>query len=261
MRFTIIDKLQMDLHLLLTYAYICRLHFQNNQTVNGKTSVFLLSLLITCLFNSCGNSGKSSDVWDSNSDSVATGSTAVDESPEFYSDLKMFELHGSVKQCNVSTYYDVKVDDRQNVDTTGLSPRTVTLDFDQAGGYLTTDSELVKRDKEGRITYWRDRRPNVAGVHPGLLRDTLSYTHVNDNVLKSSGMGEFAVTVYDNDGKVIGQYSEPDVDGTQMAAFNIYRKFDEGGNWIERLTVWTSSSQGGRPHISYSFEHRDIIYY
>ena len=46
-----------------------------------------------------------------------------------------------------------------------------------------------------------------------------------------------------------------------MTANNIYRKFDKNGNWTERLTVWTTRSAGGRPHVSYSLEQREIEYY
>lgn len=177
-------------------------------------------------------------------------------------DLRLFELQGDVKECVRTVFYNVKVvDDNPVVDTAKVNCRTTQLYFDELGNYVTTTSELVKRDDKGRITYWRDRRPNSKGVDPGFLRDTLNYKYVNHNLVESSGMGEFAVTVYDNKSRVVGQYSEPAVDGTVMSAFNVYLKEDADGNWTERLTVWTTKAPSGRPHVNYTLERREIKYY
>lgn len=180
-----------------------------------------------------------------------------------YSDLRMFELKGPVKECIKETFYSVELleNDSYKVDSTASKRHTATLYFDKLGNYVPSASEKVDRDEKGRIVYWRDKRPNAKGVDPGMLRDTLRYTHVNGNVLQSKGMGEFAVTVYDADNRIVGQYSDPDVDGTQMAAFNIYREFDNRGNWTKRVTVWTTQSAGGRPHVSYTLDNRTITYY
>ncbi|MBD5317616.1 MAG: hypothetical protein HDS11_08105 [Bacteroides sp.] len=181
---------------------------------------------------------------------------------EPYSDLKMFELRGPVKGCVKETFYDVDMGpDSLIVNDDEQVRRRTELYFDRTGNYVVSNSEKIERDAKGQITYWRDNRPNNPKTHPGMLRDTLRYTHVNNNVLQSSGMGEFAVTVYDNEGRIVGQYSEPDIDGTQMAAFNVYRIFDSYGNWTERLTVWTSQSAHGKPHVSYTLDRRDISYY
>lgn len=177
-------------------------------------------------------------------------------------DLRLFELQGNVRQCVRTAFYDVKiVNDNPVVDTTKVKPRITDLYFDKLGNYVTSSSELVKRDESGRITYWRDNRPNTSGLHPGYLRDTLNYKYINHNLLQSSGMGEYAVTVYDNRSRVVGQYSEPAVDGAVTSAFNVYLNEDEQGNWTERLTVWTTKSPKGRPHVSYTLERRKITYY
>lgn len=200
------------------------------------------------------------EVWNSgDGDSVAAVSSGR---PAGYSDLRMFELKGPVRYCTNRAFYDVRMEGSAPVVDTAVSkPRVTRLYFDRMGGYVTSKDELVKRDDRGRITYWRDRRPNSAGVHPGMLRDTLAYRHVSDNVLESTGMGEKAVTVYDNDGRIVGMCSEPGIDGTGMSAFNIYRAFDQRGNWTERVTVWTTRSRGGMPHVSYSVDRREITYY
>lgn len=185
------------------------------------------------------------------------------ETPEEYSDLRLFELKGPVKECVKETFYDVTLDSEEkiSVDSAADKRHTSSLYFDKLGNYVAGEYERVDRDDKGRIIYWRDRRPNARGVDPGMLRDTLRYTHLNSNVLQSKGMGEYAVTVYDNDNRIVGQYSEPDVDGTQMSAFNIYRRFDDRGNWTERLTVWTTRSAGSRPHVSYTLDNRKVTYY
>ena len=222
-----------------------------------------IAATLCVISSSCDNENQSVNnneyVWDSSSSDQSTGERGE------YSDMKMFELKGPVKECRKETFYDITVAEEDNskvtVDSAADKRPTSTLYFDKLGNYVPSASERVDRDDKGRIIYWRDSRPNAKGVDPGMLRDTLRYTHVNNNVLQSKGMGEFAVTVYDNDNRIIGQYSNPDVNGTQMAAFNIYRTFDERGNWTERITVWTTQSAGGRPHVSYTLDSRQISYY
>ena len=184
------------------------------------------------------------------------------ESANEYSDLRMFEFKGKVKSAVRETFYNVTLENGEFVvDTTAATRRTVNLYFDELGNYVPSRDELLKRDEQGRLTYWRDRRPNARKVDPGVLRDTLAYEHLSDNVLFSSGMGETAVTVYDNDNRIVGQYSKPDIDGVTMSAFNIYRNQDDQGNWTERSTVWVSNAPGKKPHISYTVDRRTIEYY
>jgi len=202
---------------------------------------------------------KDKDIWvsEETTDSVSTTATQTG-----YSDLRMFELKGNVKECITYSYYNISLNNNEPVvDTAIVKPRVTRLYFDRMGGYVKAADELIKRDDHGRIIYWRDRRPNAKGVHPGMLRDTLHYRHVNDNIIESSGMGEEAVTVYDNDGKIVGMCSEPGVKDSGMSAFNIYRHFDSQNNWVERVTVWTTRSSGGMPHVSYSLDRRTITYY
>lgn len=220
-------------------------------------SLFSGFLCLMWAFQSCNTDKKSSD--------AAQSETTFSESEKLAPtapDIRLFELQGDVKECERTVYYNVKVvDDSPVVDTAKVKSRTTQLYFDELGNYVTTANELVKRDDKGRITYWRDKRPNSKGVDPGFLRDTLSYKYVNHNLLETSGMGEFAVTVYDNKSRVVGQYSEPAIDGTVMSAFNVYLKEDEQGNWTERMTVWTTKAPSGKPHVSYTLERRKIRYY
>ena len=179
-----------------------------------------------------------------------------------YSDLRMFELTGNVKSAECTTFYNVTAEGKDfKVDTAANARRTVSVYFDKLGNYVPSEHEIVKRDSLGRLTYWRDRRPNAAKVDPGVLRDTLAYTYENDYVLLSSGMGELALTVYDSENRIVGQYSKPDVDGVRMSAFNIYTKTDDQGNWTERTTVWVSNAPGKRPHVTYTTDSRIIEYY
>lgn len=218
----------------------------------------VISVLTACAVMACARTDKPASAfeWDEPVDKSRT--LGADE----YSDLKMFELCGPVKECTKLTYYGVDATgSRPDIDTTRATRRETQLYFDKLGNYVVSEYEKVERDPQGRIVHWRDKRPNNIGTHPGMLLDSLRYTHINNNVLQSKGMGEFAVTVYDNEGRIVGQYSDPEVDGAKMAAFNVYREFDEQGNWTERLTVWTTQSAGGRPHVSYSLDRRAITYY
>lgn len=224
-----------------------------------KTSSALTFLAAATIFFLPACSGNNvADEW--NSETSADLSRELE--PEGYSDLRMFELQGPVKECVKQTFYSVKMQaDTFAVDTMPETIHRSELYFDKLGNYVPSSNERIDRDDKGRITYWRDSRPNAKGVDPGMLRDTLRYTHINNNVLQSKGMGEFAITVYDNEGRIVGQYSDPDVKGTQTAAFNVYRSFDSMGNWTERLTVWTTQSAGGRPHVSYTVDRRTVTYY
>lgn len=221
-------------------------------TLNIMLAAFAL------VMTGCSKKGDT-EVWDSEgSDSVV--SAQISDSTEF-TDLRLFELKGKVKNVKRSTYYEVSFFGKDPVISQDSQPRVTTLTFSELGQYVCSPSELVKRDDRGRIIYWRDNRRNAKSVHPGLLRDTIAYNYLNNNVVETGGMGEFAVTVYDNEPRVVGMFSDPDIAGSEMTANNIYRKFDQNGNWTERLTVWTTRSAGGRPHVSYSLEQREIEYY
>ncbi len=212
----------------------------------------------TCLFVSCQSIDNGAD-----SEEVVSSRTKSVEKTTPYSDLKMFELSGPVKECVSETFFNCDYKDNKiYADTNDLSRRSIQVAFDREGRYVVAKNELIQRDEKGRMTYWRDSRPNDAKMHPGVLRDTLAYTHLNDNVLESSGMDEYAVTVYDNQGRVAGMYSQnATVANAVMSAFNVYRKEDRQGNWTERLTVWTSRGANGKPHVSYSLTRRSITYY
>ena len=42
---------------------------------------------------------------------------------------------------------------------------------------------------------------------------------------------------------------------------NIYRAEDSRGNWTERLTIWVTQGRTSAPHLSYTLDRREIIYY
>lgn len=178
------------------------------------------------------------------------------------SDLSLFELRDRVKRVTTNTYYNVTLDaDSVIIDSVPANVVTTEIYFDSLGHYVPRRDERLRRDEWGRIVRWEDRRPNLRRVHGGFLKDTLSYRHVSSNVVQSTGMGDYSITVYDDRRRVVGQYTDPLADGEHTAVFNLYRDEDERGNWTERLSVWTTQSTGSRPHISYSLDRREIVYY
>lgn len=177
-------------------------------------------------------------------------------------DLSLFELRHRVKKVVKTTYFRATPGpDSVAVDTASAHVTVTVAYFDSLGNYVARRDERIVRDDLGRMIRWEDRRPNLRRLHGGFLKDTLSYRHISPNVVETSGMGDFAVTVYDDDRRIVGQYTDPLVDGDHTAVFNLYRASDSRGNWTERLGVWTTQSQGSRPHLSYTLERREIVYW
>lgn len=179
-------------------------------------------------------------------------------------DLSLNELTGRVKSVRTTTFYKAAPDrDFVNVevDTMPENMMVTTVYFDSLGTYVARRDERIRRDAEGRMTRWEDRRPNLNRQHGGFLKDTLSYEHISPYLLSTEGMAEYATIVYDERHRVVGQYSAPAVDGETSAVFNLYRTEDEEGNWTERLSVWNTAQPGDRPHTSYTLERREITYY
>lgn len=178
------------------------------------------------------------------------------------SDLALFELRHRVRNVTTTTYYNVTPGpDSVAVDTMPENRLTTVIYFDSLGRYVQRRDERIRRDSLGRIIRWEDHRPNLRRLHGGFLKDTLSYRHLSSNVVQTSGMGDYAITVYDDDHRIVGQYTDPLVDGEHTAVFNIYRAEDSRGNWTERLSTWTTQTPGQRPHISYTLDRREIAYY
>lgn len=222
--------------------------------INTPILRMIPGLLYLALATSCH------DNLTSGSDDVRESST--DEELFETSDLSLFELRHRVKRVTTTTFYNViPGPDSIAIDTTAVKPLVTTVYFDQLGHYVPRRDERVKRDEWGRIIRWEDRRPNLRRLHGGFLKDTLTYRHDSPNVVRTSGMGDYAVTVYDNNRRVVGQYTDPLADGEHTAVFNLYRNEDRRGNWTERLSVWTTQTPGSRPHVSYSLDRRDIVYY
>ena len=177
-------------------------------------------------------------------------------------DLSLFELRHRVKSVHTTVYYNVVPGgDSVAVDTTAQNVVKTVVYFDSLGNYVPRRDERIKRDEYGRIVRWEDRRPNLRRVHGGFLKDTLTYRHISPNVVQSAGMGDYAITLYDDNRRVVGQYTDPIAAGEQSAVFNLYRSEDERGNWTERLSVWTTQAPGSRPHVSYTLTRRDIKYH
>lgn len=177
-------------------------------------------------------------------------------------DLSLFELRHRVKSVHSSVFYNVVPGvDSVAVDTAAQNVVRTVVYFDSLGNYVPRRDERIKRDEYGRLVRWEDRRPNLRRVHGGFLKDTLTYRHISPNVVQSAGMGDYAITVYDDNRRVVGQYTDPIAAGEQSAVFNLYRSEDEKGNWTERLSVWTTQAPGSRPHVSYTLTRRDIKYY
>ncbi len=220
-----------------------------------KLSHKLLSLSILLASTAaCSHVGEGDDVYDNpNKDEAGVFET---------SDLSLFELRHKVKRVTRTTYLNVRQEkDSLVVDTTAANRLETTIYFDSLGQYVPRRDERLRRDKEGRIIRWEDRKPNLRRLHGGFLKDTLTYEHLSDNVVCSGGMGDYAITVYDDKHNIVGQYTDPLVDGEHTACFNVYRDFDDHGNWTERMSVWTTQSTGQRPHVSHTLERREITYY
>ncbi|MCH5326146.1 MAG: hypothetical protein J1E29_02955 [Duncaniella sp.] len=205
------------------------------------------------LLTACSGLGPDTDV---------TPGGAVGEGVFDSTDLSLFELRHRVKRVTKTTYWRATPDvDSVAVDTAAAHVTVTVAYFDSLGNYVARRDERLRRDEFGRIIRWEDHRPNFNRQHGGFLKDTLSYEHVSANVVKSNGMGDFAVTVYDDDHRIVGQYTDPAVDGEHTAVFNLYRAEDLHGNWLERLSVWTTQQPGQKPHISYTLDRREIVYY
>jgi len=176
-------------------------------------------------------------------------------------DLRSYELKGNVKSSKTTSFFGVKVNGEEvTVDSTKMTSSTAY--FDKLGGYVAKENERIRRDKEGRIIRWEDRRPNLKSAHPGFLKDTLTYEYVTPNQLVSRGRGAMSVIVFDDDCKIVGQFIHPTFADAEMSAFNVYKEFDPRGNWTERLTVWTSRGAGeSLPKVNYSLDRREIVYY
>lgn len=213
-------------------------------------SVFLVQLFPACSGGEAGGGLSPFSLEDS------------DDSPFESADLGLLELVHRVKRVEKTTYYNVVPGpDSVLIDTMAANRLQTVVYFDSLGNYVQRRDERIERDELGRIVRWEDRRPNHYRLHGGFLKDTLGYHHVSPNVVESDGMGDFAVTVYDDRHRIVGQYTDPRIDGEHTAVFNIYRQDDERGNWTERLSVWTTQTPGNRPHISYTLDRREITYY
>ena len=219
----------------------------------------LLSLGFAAIFASCSG-GHNYVPFDDDGGLGRDGASGPEATTT--SDLALFELRDRVKRVTTTTYYNVTPGpDSVAIDTLPANRLTTVVYFDSLGRYVPRRDERLRRDEQGRIIRWEDRRPNLRRLHGGYLKDTLTYRHTSPNVVQTSGMGDYAVTVYDDNHRIVGQYTDPLVDGEHTAVFNIYRDGDQRGNWTERLSVWTTQTPGARPHISYSLDRREIIYY
>lgn len=206
-------------------------------------------------FAACSGSGDGGAL---NNSSVSTDSiTSASQ------DLKLYELKGPVKECTKTSYFDVTMQgDRFVVDSAGTNVVKSTAHFDSNGNYVAKSHERVTRDKQGRLTRWEDRRPNVDNIHGGVLKDTLQYSYINGNHVLSDGMGVYALVVFDDDNKVVGQYTVPSSTRKATSAFNVYKAFDDRGNWTERVTIWSTEGMNDpHPSVHYSIDRRDIVYY
>lgn len=192
---------------------------------------------------------------------VGGGSDSGEYDEPVSDDLRYYELKGNVKSSKLTTFFGVKADDgSMAVDSSKMTSSTAY--FDKLGGYVAKENERIRRDGQGRIVRWEDRRPNLKSAHPGFLKDTLTYEYVTPNQLVSRGRGAMSVIVFDDDCKIVGQFVHPEFADAEMSAFNVYKEFDRHGNWTERLTVWTTRGSGDKlPDVHYSLDRREIIYY
>lgn len=209
--------------------------------------------LTTVALSGCGDSDKVS-----NNDYLAD----TDSMSVLGQDLSLYELKGSPREVTKTTYFDVV---RQN-DSYQIGDSTKTqmsaIRFSEDGKYLPKKDEKVRRDSEGRITYWENNHPVAAKVPIGFSKDTLGFKYIDQNHMVSDGMGQYAVVVYDDDHKIIGQTTVSRLNHITTSAHNIYKRFDKNGNWTERLTIWsTQGVSDPLPKVHYTIDKRTITYY
>ncbi len=201
----------------------------------------------------CGSSDK-----EANSEYLADTDTVA----AFGTDLALYELIGSPRDVSKTTYYDVVADNGNYRIADSTKSRMSAIRFSEAGKYLPKKDERVRRDDQGRINYWENFHPVAAKVPIGFSKDTLAFRYIDDNHLISDGMGQYAVVVYDNDHKIIGQTTVSRLNHITTSAHNVYNKFDKNGNWTERLTIWsTQGVNDALPTVHYTIDKRTISYY
>lgn len=179
-------------------------------------------------------------------------------------DLRHYELAGPVKSCRRTTFYDV-VRDNDNklaIDTAGRNIVESTAYFSPEGSYIPKEHERIRRDENGRINHWEDRSPNYPAIHPGFLKDSYDFEHIDNNHHKVASSTMVSYVITDDYGKIIGEQIHSNDPKFDTSAHNVYRKYDKHGNWTERLTIWTTHVGGDSlPTARYSIDHRRIIYY
>lgn len=225
----------------------------------NRTPLIICALLAAWLAGACSHNASDVDY---------SGGYAVTDTARFPYDLYLYELAGPVKEVTHTTCYSVAPDGRGGYQVTDSSKSAIqssTIHFTQDGHLRLKDDESVRRDTLGRLVKWRNNRPNAKGVPVSFAADTLRYTWIDDNHLLSSGMGAYAVIVYDRSTgapRVVGQYAVPNLGPTRTSAFNIYTQVDRRGNWTERVTIWSTEGNNGRePSLNYTIERRAIRYY
>lgn len=179
-------------------------------------------------------------------------------------DLHHYELAGPVKSCRRTTFYDV-IRDNDNklvIDTAGRNIVESTAYFSETGSYIAKEHERIRRDENGRIEHWEDRAPNYPAIHPGYLKDSYDFEHIDANHRKVSSATMVSYVITDEYGRIIGEQIHSNDPKFDTAAHNVYRKYDKRGNWTERLTIWTTHTAGDSlPSTRYSIDRRRIIYY
>lgn len=220
---------------------------------------YFIIIATTLCIVACGSDNKN----DENIISDEFNPVAIAEDELTTNDLHHYELVGPVKASRKVTYYDVFDNDGVFEPDTSSTNRIETVAyFDEDGGYVAKQDERIKRDEQGRITRWEDRHPNYPSIHPGFLRDSLSYKFISPNVTRVHGKNMLNVIVTDDMGNILSQQIHSVSPKYDSSASNVYRKYDDHGNWTERLTVWTTATKGDSiPSIRYSIDKRKIVYY
>lgn len=222
-----------------------------------------LMLMASCLLAySCSSTADNSDADESEVEEFDYA--GVISSQVTTPDLRHYELAGPVKSCRRTTFYDV-VRDNDNklaIDTAGRNIVESTAYFSTEGSYIAKEHERIRRDENGRIEHWEDRAPNYPAIHPGYLKDSYDFEHIDENHHKVSSPTMVSYVITDDYGRIIGEQIHSNDPKFDTSAHNVYRKYDKRGNWTERLTIWTTHTAGDSlPTTRYSIDRRRIIYY
>ena len=183
-----------------------------------------LMLMASCLLAySCSSTTDNSDADESEVEEFDYA--GVISSQVTTPDMRHYELAGPVKSCRRTTFYDVARDNDNKlaIDTAGRNIEESTAYFSTEGSYIAKEHERIRRDENGRIEHWEDRAPNYPAIHPGYLKDSYDFEHIDENHHKVSSPTMVSYVITDDYGRIIGEQIHSNDPKFDTSAHNVYR--------------------------------------